>query len=319
MVHFEKLAKERALVVGIRFPLLWLRYVDDVLAFWEGTEKELSDLLLFLNGLRSSISFKVEVESEGRLPFLDVLIERRSAGLSFSVFRKKTHTDRYLCRDSAHPVGVFKSLVRSLSKRAQTICSGHYLKAERSRVFDSLHANGYDQAECRKWWPTSDGVQASVRKKREESFKGAIPYVPGTSEKIRDVLQEIGVKVAMKPVSTLRKQLVRKRPRAAERFGVVYRLCCASEGCRWNYVGESGRTMEERRKEHARAVKDVDVARSEVAQHVHEESHQVDFNGMEVIDREPDWRKRVVKEALWTRKFSSSNRTKHTLSDFWCL
>ena len=111
-----------------------------------------------------------------------------------------------------------------------------------------------------------------------------------------------------------RQSCIQKRPIPSKSFGVVYHLPCLEENCQWSYVGESGRSMEERRKEHMRAVKDVDVQRSEVARHVFESHHQVDFKNMTVVDREPTWRKRIVKEALWTRKYKAFNHVKHSQS-----
>ena len=147
------------------------------------------------------------------------------------------------------------------------------------------------------------------------TFQGSIPYIPGVSEKIKNVLQEVGVSVGMKPMSTLRALLVRKRPAPPEQLGVVYSI--PGSQCNWKYVGESGRTLEERKKEHARAIRTLDVTRSEVAQHAHEADHRVELEKMKLIDKELNWRKRVIKEALWSKQLSSSNRTKFSLSDGW--
>ena len=53
----------------------------------------------FLNSLdvTGSIKFTYEVEQDGKLPFLDILLERTdSGGLKLSIYRKPTHTDQYL-------------------------------------------------------------------------------------------------------------------------------------------------------------------------------------------------------------------------------
>ena len=60
----------------------------------KGSTKE---LLSHLNGIRPTIKFTVEQEEDGALPFLDMLLRRRGDGsLDVSVYRKPTHTDRYL-------------------------------------------------------------------------------------------------------------------------------------------------------------------------------------------------------------------------------
>ena len=56
-------------------PFIYLRYVDDT--FRSFTSR--SDALVFfdtLNQLHSSLSFTMEEENNGQLPFLDVLVER---------------------------------------------------------------------------------------------------------------------------------------------------------------------------------------------------------------------------------------------------
>ena len=54
-------------------------------------------LLDHLNSVCLSIKFTVEVEKEVTLPFLDTLLRRKGdCTLDVTVYRKPTHTDRYL-------------------------------------------------------------------------------------------------------------------------------------------------------------------------------------------------------------------------------
>lgn len=58
-----------------------------------------------LNSVEPSIHFTVEEESEGKLLFLDVLLQRDPDGsISTIVYRKPKHTDRYLNFASHHPL-----------------------------------------------------------------------------------------------------------------------------------------------------------------------------------------------------------------------
>ena len=70
-------------------PKLWKSYVDDTLEVVKrGTVDKLTE---FLNNLddSSSIKFTYEVETEGQLPFLDLLLKRtNSGGLKLSVLQE---------------------------------------------------------------------------------------------------------------------------------------------------------------------------------------------------------------------------------------
>ena len=57
----------------------------------------LYDVLQHLNTISPTIKFTVEQEKDGQLPFLDALEFRKEDGsLEIGVYRKFTHTDRYL-------------------------------------------------------------------------------------------------------------------------------------------------------------------------------------------------------------------------------
>ena len=61
----------------------------------------------------------------------------------------------------------------------------------------------------------------------------------------------------------------------------------------------------------------MDVLRSVVAEHALEKGHPIGFDRAVVLEKEPEWRKRLVKEALWTNKLGSANRVKHSLGVRW--
>ena len=76
-------------------PRFWKRYVDDTLTVLPANTVE--RFFTHLNSIKSHIQFTVEVESDGKLPFLDVLLMHDLDGsISTSVYRKPTATDKYL-------------------------------------------------------------------------------------------------------------------------------------------------------------------------------------------------------------------------------
>ena len=96
MEFFEELALRTANKYAF-----WKRYVDDTCCIVKkGTVEE---LLTHLN-MQLSIRFAMEVEKEGRLPFLDAVLQRRDDGsLDITVHSNPTHTGTWTSTHTIHP------------------------------------------------------------------------------------------------------------------------------------------------------------------------------------------------------------------------
>ena len=71
---------------------MWTRYVDDTFAFIKENEEE--NVQGILNQYDPKIQFTYEVESNRRIAFLDVLIQRNDDNsLDTSVYRKATNSN----------------------------------------------------------------------------------------------------------------------------------------------------------------------------------------------------------------------------------
>ena len=92
-----------------------------------------------------SIQFTLTREKDRHMPFLDLNVSRGVQGnLETSVYRKPTHTDKYLAFDSHHPICHKKSVAKTLLRRADCLPSSLDSKAEeRKYVSNVLKANGY--------------------------------------------------------------------------------------------------------------------------------------------------------------------------------
>ena len=138
--------EQRALrTAGPVKPRLWKRYVDDVFSILKKVCTE--GLLAHVNSIDDQITFTIEREVNGKLPFLDVSVRREDGGLlRTSVYRKPTHTDQLLKFDSHHATSVKSAVVHSLVNRLGT----HFVEddyegkeAENDYINDVLSANGY--------------------------------------------------------------------------------------------------------------------------------------------------------------------------------
>ena len=122
--------EESALATFDPPPRFWKRYVDDTCTALPAAS--VPSFLNHLNNVNKHIQFTVEEEENGVLPFLDVLLTRDIDGtIETSVYRKQTHTDRYLDFSSHHPLSHKKSVVTSLLSRAKALTVFH-----RNRVYE---------------------------------------------------------------------------------------------------------------------------------------------------------------------------------------
>ena len=72
--------------------LFYRRYVDDIFCLF-AKEENIDEFFEFINKQHPNIRFTVEKEVNGKLPFLDVLLElKNQTNFSTSTYHKKTHT-----------------------------------------------------------------------------------------------------------------------------------------------------------------------------------------------------------------------------------
>jgi hypothetical protein len=118
MEHFETLALNSFHLK----PKCWFRFVDDTFVIWPHGHPALNSFFNHLNRISPHIQFMMETQKDNSIPFLDVLISHLPDGsLTHQVFRKKTHTDRYLHAKSHHHPTQKSTVLKTLITRS--ICN----------------------------------------------------------------------------------------------------------------------------------------------------------------------------------------------------
>ena len=294
--------EEKALTSFKERPKLWYRYVDDIISIVKA--KVVEELLAHLNDQHPSISFTVEREENGQLPFMDAHIHRVAGSLKMGVYRKPTHTGRYLQFSSNHPENAKKSVVNALFKRLDYITLGDAEKeSEKQRIYAELAANGYPTKFIQK---TVTGK--SSRRKRDTTKEGTkpiavatIPYVKGLSEQIVRVLGRLNVRTVLKP-SRLKWTIMtgaKDKIEPKEEPGVVYAVGCAE--CEKVYIGETNRTAKQRIREHRSHTRTGHTELSGIAEHAHNMGHSIYWEPR-ILAKESNHTKRKVREAMAIHK-----------------
>ena len=128
-------------------PLIWYRYVDDILCIFN-TEQNINNVLTSINRWHKNIKFTIEKgkEKEKKRNFLDVLIIRNEKTKEYdtTIYKKPTNTDLYLLYVSNQSKKYEVSLIRSLTIRILPICSTmEYSRLQIQELKKVLIQNGY--------------------------------------------------------------------------------------------------------------------------------------------------------------------------------
>ncbi len=118
-----------------------------------------------------------------------------------------------------------------------------------------------------------------------------MPYIQGVSEVLSRKIRAAGVTVHLKPINTIRSMLgtPKDKPEKLDKSGVVYNIQC--EDCPSKYVGETERSLAKRLTEHKRAS-------SPVGSHMTDRGHKFDPKNVKILDSDPRWLQRGIKEAI---------------------
>ena len=222
----------------------------------------------------------METEDDGKIPFLDVLITRNGTRLSTSVYRKPTHTDRYLPFHSHHHPRMLTGVMQCMRHRAHQICEDTNKQKEFDHQEEVFIANGYPARTVKRTF--SSTARSREKDTEEDPAKPMfVPYVRGVSEKLEKVCAPLGVKTIFRPQKTLRSMLMQvkqKTPMEKKRH-FVYEVPCRD--CQLTYIGETRRTMKKRMTEHKYAAKTGDP-KNGIAVHVQKTQHSIDWGAARV-------------------------------------
>ena len=284
-------------------PLLWKRYVDDILCL-VSSSFNLEKYLQFLNSLYPSIKFTYELEENGVIPFLDVLIHNVCSCLKFSVYRKPTHSLAYLHYFSWCSVSIKQGLAQTLFLRAFRVCDEEFLSEECQFIRDCLKRLAYPKSvldvglrKARQvYFRQKNGSNVKDKSERKCLF---LPYMPFLESKVSG-MRKFGIDVRFTYNNKIGNRLCKNKPKDSNLEGVgVYKIPC--NDCEKFYIGESGRNLKLRMKEHK---KDIERMKEEsgVANHVKECDHFFDFDSAEVLVPCADRRKRHIIESAIIRR-----------------
>ena len=126
-------------------PSLWLRYMDDTFTVLH--EYYVEEFTEHINSIDPHIKFTIEPEKDSKLPFLGLCTHILDDGSTkITIYWKPTQTDQYLSFKSHHPLTHKRSVIRTLTNRAQQyVTTAEDRKSELAHAHNALRANGYPE------------------------------------------------------------------------------------------------------------------------------------------------------------------------------
>jgi len=282
-------------------PVLWVRYVDDILCLVP-ENFDVNDYLNFLNNIYPSLKFTVEFENDNKIPFLDILIHNCKTEIKFSVYRKPTNSESYLHFYSFNALDIKLSLAQGLFLRALRICSPCFLSDEIEHIRNSLKKCAYPDSLLDKALLKAKRTHYTPRQEKTEiDFKNSVivPFIPHL-EQFKPLLRTMNKNVIFKYNAKIGKTLCKNKLTNQSNDVGVYKINCLE--CEKSYIGETGRNVKIRVKEHKHDIV-INKQTSGIARHVHETGHSFDFENTKVLYPCNDLSKRHIVEAAIIRRF----------------
>ena len=285
----------------------WFRYVDDV---HSATRRgQVNKLQEHLNSIDPHIKFTIELPGTDGPHFLDTLTKPTPNSIESTVYRKPTHTDRYLDYNSNHLISAKLSVIHTLIHRAKQVCSTPEFLA---KEMDHLHKVLQRQPLVNTVLPTRQTPTETNKKpnpspvKFIEGARAVIPYNKGLNEQYRHTLAKQRVRVFFKVTTTIMSLLMHPKDPIpdAQKTNIIYHWKCPANNCIAEYTGETKRSLKEIVSDHRNQT--TSAIRNH---HISPKYPKAELKGFTIMDRESNTLHCQAKEALHICiKDSSLNR-----------
>ena len=243
--------------------------------------------------------------TNGEIPFLDTRVIRAESCFKFKVHRKPTNKEDYVHFYSGHNERVKSGIVIGFFLRAFRICDPEFLDDEIEHIYEAFSKLKYpkgfliEQKEKAKRIrnKNKNGQGTESSSKRRQRTWISIPNSKNANV-ISKTLEKAGVNVAVNSGTKIKEMVDRKTPKTSGSDvppkSVIYEIPCG--GCNQSYVGETGRGVETRLKEHKSDVKFHRTSNA-IVLHIEKCNHLPDWKNTRILERNLKKQTRKILEA----------------------
>ncbi len=288
-------------------PTLYKRYVDDTFLIIK--KQDITTTLQVFNNKNYHLKFTHEIEINNRINFLDLTIIKHNDQLITNWYQKPTQSNRTLNFNSNHTVQQKKNIIYNLVDRAILLSHANFHQENLRIVKQILCENDYPLQfiatnvkkrlfKIRSIHTESNTYQSSsntISKRQLPLSQISIPYNKSIFIQFTAFFKKLNIRIIPlmnKKLSSIIK-LGKDISDKWESTEVVYTFSC--KDCSACYIGETKRALIKRINEH-RTSKKID---SVVNMHMQLLDHEFNWDNVKILDREPNYYKRLISEMIY--------------------
>jgi hypothetical protein len=257
--------------------LYYKRYVDDILIIYHQNKTNEHDILNQANNIDKHLQFKHSTEENSIINYLDLTICRNNNNIEMGIYRKPNSTDTTIHFTSNHPYEHKLAAFNHYINRMLTLpITKQFQQQEWKTIQIIARNNGFPihiirnlkkklEDKKQKQQQQNPLTPTIQHKKKWVTFT----YHSSLIRKITNLFKHSNLRIALRTTNTTFQQLIEK-PILNNPSG-IYKLKCNT--CNRAYIGQSGRSIAIRHKEHLRYIR-TNNSNSAYALHILNNRHE---------------------------------------------
>lgn len=275
-----------------------------------------------LNEFDNGLKFTHELEVEGTIPFLDMLVCKRLDGSLYTdLYKKPSSSDRLLNYNSAHPLNQKMGVINTLALRIKTIVSPDMRTSRLLQLKEQLIKNSYPHRLVHLALFRPGRKRVAPIKEIDDCVElkpryHKITFHPSLSERIKHTLKDFihsgQICLAFYNNFNLGNLIYSnvKDPIAIKyKSNVVYKIVCE---CGVTYIGQTKQLLSERLKQHRYDAR-VASKKTGLSEHLTDSKHEFYMSDVKVLAEEQCYPKRLFLESSYV---ITTNNNVNKITDF---
>ncbi|XP_075167655.1 uncharacterized protein LOC142239767 [Haematobia irritans] len=290
-------------------PRVVTKYVDDIFAIIKRSDVE--ETLNALNSYNRQIQFTKEEELDQKLPYLDTIVHRQGNQLKLNWYQKPTASGRLLNFYSNHNKRIIINTATNFIRRLLSISDPGFHLENEEKIRKILTNNDFPKRTIQNLINKVKSKQMNNKNENNEKVMKIykpVTYIAGFSERLckSDIYDKDKYQLALKTTKTVKGLFSKTKTKIKndDKSNIIYKIKCKGDKsnlCQKTYIGTTMTKLKTRLSSHKSDIKATDKPmeqKTALAAHCAQTGHKPNFEGVEILDHENNYRRRFTLEML---------------------